>query len=426
MAAVLTVLLVGSGGREHALAWALSRAPSVGRLLVAPGNPGTAEIADNLPIRADDLDALVEAALANQADLVVVGPEAPLAAGLADRLVERNIAVFGPTRAAAELEWSKSFAKRFMRQHGIPTADYRVFDAPDAALSAARRTTYPLVVKADGLAAGKGVTVCATPEQAEAALRDAMLERAFGDAGRRVVLEQFLAGEEASVIALVDGQRLAPLPPARDYKRLGDGDQGPNTGGMGSFAPAPAVTPDLLAQVEREILRPAVDGLRAAGRPYRGALYAGLMLTADGPKVIEFNSRFGDPETQATLPLLEGDFAQCLLACARGELQTAPTVRPGSALCVTLAAAGYPAAPESGRAISGIQAARAAGALVFQAGTARQAGRLVTAGGRVLSVVGLGADLAQATERAYAAADLIRFEGRQLRRDLGARQMARA
>jgi phosphoribosylamine--glycine ligase len=421
----LTVLLVGSGGREHALAWAISRSPSAGRLLVAPGNPGTAEIAENLSLRADDLEGLVGAALEYRTDLVVVGPEAPLAAGLADRLVERGISVFGPTRAAAELEWSKAFAKRFMQAHDIPTADYRVFEDADDALEAVRRADCPLVVKADGLAAGKGVTVCATRDEAEAAVRAAMVEGAFGESGRRVVLEQRLVGEEASVIALVDGQRFALLPPARDYKRLAEGDQGPNTGGMGSHAPAARVTPDVLRRVEQEILRPTVDGLRSAGRPYRGALYAGLMLTVDGPKVIEFNSRFGDPETQATLPLLEGDFAASLLECARGELRSTPTARSGSALCLTLAAAGYPASPESGRAISGIQGARAAGALVFQAGTVRRAGRLVTAGGRVLSVVGLGADLAAATERAYAAADLIRFEGRQLRRDLGARHAAR-
>jgi phosphoribosylamine--glycine ligase len=423
--AALTVLLIGSGGREHALAWALSRSPSVGRLLVAPGNPGTAEIAENLPLRAEDLDGLLSAALEQRADLVVVGPEAPLAGGLADRLAERGLAVFGPTRAAAELEWSKAFAKRFMQEHGIPTADYQVFDDPDAALGAARRADYPLVVKADGLAAGKGVTVCETPQQAEQSIRAAMIEGAFGTSGRRIVLERFLVGVEASVIALVDGRRLALLPPARDYKRLGEGDAGPNTGGMGSYAPAKGVTPEVLARVEREILRPTVDGLRNSGRAYRGALYAGLMLTAEGPKVVEFNSRFGDPETQATVPLLGGDFAESLLACARGELKSAPEICAGSALCVTLAAAGYPTSPESGRGISGIQAARATGALVFQAGTARQAGRLVTAGGRVLSVVGRGADLTEATERAYAAAELIRFEGRQLRGDLGARHIAR-
>lgn len=421
-----SVLVVGSGAREHALAWALRRSPSVGALAVAPGNPGTAEIAENVPIKPDDLDGLIALARARRFDLVVVGPEAPLAAGLADRLLAEGLRVFGPTRAAAEVEWSKAFAKEFLRRQGIPTADYRTFADPSAALDYVATARYPLVVKADGLAAGKGVTVCVSRDQAERAVRAAMIEGVFGAAGRRVVIEEYLEGEEASVIALVDGERLAVLPPARDYKRLGEGDQGPNTGGMGSYAPAP-LAPDRLAEIERTILRPTVDGLRALGRPYRGALYAGLMLTPAGPQVLEFNSRFGDPEAQAILPLLTGDFAELLIACAEERLEPARVgVGPGAAVCVVLASEGYPGPSPLGRPIAGLAEAAASGALLFHAGTARRDSTIVTAGGRVLSVVGLGRDLAEATERAYAAAELVHFEGRQLRRDLGARARAAA
>ena len=416
----LSVLVVGSGAREHALIWALSRSPSVGALWAAPGNPGIAALADVVNLGATEVDAIADWAAACGIGLAVIGPEAPLALGLADLLRARGIRVFGPDRAAAELEWSKAFAKDFMRRHGIPTADHAVFVDCDAAEAFARRADYPLVVKADGLAAGKGVLICASPLEAEAAIRSVLAERAFGAAGDRIVIEEFLEGEELSLIALVDGERMAVLPPARDYKRLEDGDRGPNTGGRGCYAPVDDLSPALLGLVRETILAPTVAGLRAEGRPYRGALYAGLMLTARGPSVLEFNCRFGDPETQVILPLLEGDLAQALLDCAEGRLDPESIeAAPGAAACVVLAAEGYPQSPRRGDEIHGIDDAVREGALVFHAGTGLRDGHLVTDGGRVLSVVGMGFDVAEARERAYAAAGQIHFHGMQMRRDIG-------
>ena len=327
--------------------------------------------------------------------------------------------MFGPSRAAAELEWSKAFAKDFMRRHGIPTAPYGVFTEVEAAVDFIRTAGAPLVVKADGLAAGKGVLICATQAEAEDAVRSVLVDRAFQSAGERVVIEQFLEGEELSVIAVVDGERFAVLPPARDYKRLRDGDQGPNTGGMGSYAPVHDLDPDVMARVRESVLEPAVAGLRAEGRPYRGALYAGLMITREGPMALEFNCRFGDPETQVILPLLDLDLAELLLACAEGRLATESIATlPDVAVCVVLAAEGYPERPRAGDPIHSIEAALQTGAFVFHAGTGERDGRLITTGGRVLSVVGTGADLAAAATRAYAAAGIIQFDGMQLRRDV--------
>jgi phosphoribosylamine--glycine ligase len=349
----------------------------------------------------------------------VVGPEAPLALGLADVLIARGIPVFGPTQAAAELEWSKAFAKVFMGRHGIPTAPFGVFNEVDAALDFIRTANTPLVVKADGLAAGKGVLICESPAEAETAVRSVLVDRAYQAAGDRVVIEAFLQGEELSVIAVVDGERIAVLPPARDYKRLREGDVGPNTGGMGSYAPVQDLDPDLLSRVRETILEPAVAGLRAEGRPYCGALYAGLMLTPEGPMALEFNCRFGDPETQAILPLLDVDFVELLLSCVEGRLASGSVAtHSGAAVCVVLAADGYPERPRSGDAIDGLDAALQTGAHVFQAGTALREGQLVTNGGRVLSVVGTGADLDEATALAYTAVDMIRFDGKLLRRDV--------
>jgi phosphoribosylamine--glycine ligase len=343
----------------------------------------------------------------------------PLALGLADALEARGIPVFGPTRAAAELEWSKAFAKDFMRRHGIPTAPFGVFDDVDDALAYARVAAYPLVVKADGLAAGKGVVICQTPSEAAMAIRAALIEGAFGEAGKQVVIEAYLEGEELSVHALVDGEGLVILPPARDYKRLRDDNLGPNTGGMGSYAPVNDFPLDLLETVRDTILEPTIKGLRAEGRPFRGAFYAGLMLTRDGPMTLEFNCRFGDPETQVILPLLDGDLAEALRSCAAGRLDPdALAINSGAAVCVVLAAEGYPARPRQGDAIEGIGEALATGALVFHAGTASRDGELVTNGGRVLSVVGLGRDLEEAGARAYDAAELIQFAGKQMRRDI--------
>jgi phosphoribosylamine--glycine ligase len=414
-----SVLVVGSGAREHALVWALSRSPSVGEIWVAPGNPGIAALADTVDLPVTEVEAIADWAAAYRIGLVVVGPEAPLALGLADLLRARGIPVFGPNRAAAELEWSKAFAKDFMRRHGIPTAAYHVFTEAEAALEFARSADYPLVVKADGLAAGKGVLICASPAEAEAAIRSVLVERVYGAASERVVIEEFLNGEELSVIALVDGERIAMLPPARDYKRLKDGNRGPNTGGMGSYAPVNDLSAGLLREVRESILEPTVAGLRAEGRPYRGALYAGLMLTPSGPSVLEFNCRFGDPETQVIVPLLDGDVAELLLACAEGWLdpRLVRTV-PGAAVCVVLAAEGYPESPRRGDVILGIGGAAFSGAHVFHAGTSLRDGQLVTAGGRVLSVVATGFNLDQAVDRAYAAASLVDFPGKQMRHDI--------
>src|SRR5215213_4413246 len=365
-----SVLVVGSGAREHALVWALAQSPSVSEIWAAPGNPGIGTIAQSVGLPITDVAAIADWAKAQDIGLVVVGPEAPLALGLADLLAMRGIPVFGPSRAAAELEWSKAFAKDFMRRHGIPTAPYGVFTEIEAAVDFIRMAGGPLVIKADGLAAGKGVLICATQAEAEEAASSVLVDRAFQAAGDRIVIEHFLEGEELSVIAVVDGERFAVLPPARDYKRLRDGDQGPNTGGMGSYAPVNDLDPEIMARVRESVLEPAVAGLRAEGRPYRGALYAGLMLTAEGPMAIEFNCRFGDPETQVILPLLDLDLAELLLACAEGRLATESiATRPDVAVCVVLAAEGYPERPRVGDPIHGIERALQTGALVFHAGT---------------------------------------------------------
>jgi phosphoribosylamine--glycine ligase len=413
------VLVVGSGAREHALVWALAQSPSVSEVWAAPGNPGMTTHATLVDLAATDVEAIADWAASHQMGLVVIGPDAAVALGLADALQERDVPVFGPSRAAAELEWSKSFAKDFMARHGIPTAGYAVFDDAEQTLARVRNTTLPIVVKADGLAAGKGVIICQSREEAEAAVGAIMRDRAFGEAGDRVVIEECLAGDELSVFALIDGERYVLLPMARDYKRLKVGDEGPNTGGMGSFAPVTGIDAGVLEQVRKQVLEPTIAGLIAERRPYRGVLYVGFMLTSDGPKVLEFNCRFGDPETQVILPLLDVDLAALLLSCAEGHLEGAEIrTRPGSAVCVVLAASGYPERPRTGDAIAGIGAAQDAGALVFHAGTANRDGKLATNGGRVLSIVGVGADEVEATERAYGAADLIAFEGKQFRSDI--------
>jgi len=376
-------------------------------------------MAQTVSLAVMDVEAIADWAQAHEIGLVVVGPEAPLALGLADLLDARGIPVFGPSRVAAELEWSKAFAKDFMRRHGIPTAPYGVFTELEAAVDFIRTAGTPLVVKADGLAAGKGVVICETPAEAEDAVHSVLVDRTFQAAGDRVVIEAFLEGEELSVIAVVDGERIAVLPAARDYKRLRDGDVGPNTGGMGCYAPVNDLDPDLLACVKKRVLEPAVAGLRAEGRPYRGALYAGLMLTSAGPMALEFNCRFGDPETQVILPLLDLDLGELLLSCAEGRLSTERIeTRPGATVCVVLATKGYPERPRAGDPIHGIDDAIQNGALIFHAGTANCDGRLVTNGGRVLSVVGTGADLTAAAACAYSAADMIQFDGMQLRRDV--------
>jgi phosphoribosylamine--glycine ligase len=417
----MRILVVGSGGREHALAWKISQSPLVDELYCAPGNPGAERVARPVAVRADDVSGLVREARALSVDLVVVGPEAPLVAGLADALQAAGIPVFGPSAAAARIEGSKAFAKEVMASAGIPTAEHATFTDVDAALRHAGARGYRVVVKADGLAAGKGVVVPESPEDVERALRDMLVRRVHGEAGARVVVEERLEGREASVIALSDGERVLTLPAAQDHKRVRDGDRGPNTGGMGAFSPTAAVTPALLREIEERVLLPAIRELSRRGCPFRGALYAGLMLTREGPRVIEFNARLGDPETQPILMRLRGDLVPALLGAAGGDLsQAGLDVDPRAAVGVVLAAEGYPAKPVTGDAIEGIDAWEEPDVQVFHAGTARaQDGRLVSAGGRVLTVCALGEDVPAARERAYGALGRIRLRGGHYRSDIG-------
>jgi phosphoribosylamine--glycine ligase len=418
---VTDVLLVGGGGREHALAWKLAQSPGLGRMIAAPGNPGIAAHARCVPIKDTAIDELVALGQQERPDLVVVGPETPLALGLAGRLRAAGLAVFGGSAAAARLESSKAFAKDLMARHRIPTARFGTFEAAAAARAYCRELRAPLVVKADGLAAGKGVVVCRTLEEADAAVTQCLEARAFGDAGRTVVVEEFLEGEEASFFALSDGTAVLPLTAAQDHKTVWDGDRGPNTGGMGAYSPAPVIDARMQERVMAEIVRPTVAAMAAEGTPYTGVLFVGLMITREGPKVIEFNCRFGDPECQAILPRLEDDLLALLLAAATGKgLPPALSWSPRSSVCVVMTSAGYPGRYETGRVITGVEAAAGLdGVNVFHAGTALADGALVTAGGRVLGVQASGADVAGAIRTAYAAVERIRFDGAHYRRDIG-------
>ncbi|WP_205695995.1 phosphoribosylamine--glycine ligase [Conexibacter sp. SYSU D00693] len=417
----MKVLVVGAGGREHAIVRALNRSPQAPEVLCAPGNPGIAQDARCLDVPADDVDGLVKAALAETVDLVVVGPEAPLVLGLVDALRLHGLAAFGPRLNVAQLEGSKAFAKAVMEEAGVPTAAHRVVHSVADGLDAIGGR-YPTVVKFDGLAAGKGVVVAPDEATATQALREMLEDRAFGDGD--VLVEEFLDGEELSLFALCDGERAVPLVPAQDYKRIGDGDTGPNTGGMGAYAPVPGA-PDPHALCE-QVHQPVVDALKRRGTPFHGVLYAGLMLTADGVQVLEFNVRFGDPETQAVLPLLRSDLLDLLLRATRtGGLQGAQVdVAPGSAVTLVLASAGYPQSSSKGDVIDGLDAV-GEGVEVTHAGTAERDGAIVTNGGRVLNVTAIGEDPLHAREAAYAAADRITFEGRQLRRDIALRAVER-
>ncbi len=421
----MDVLVVGGGGREHALAWALSRSDRVRQIFVAPGNAGTAGIATNVPISDNDIPALVAFSQEQQIGLTVVGPEVPLAAGIVDAFQKAGLAIFGPTQAAAQLEASKAFAKDFMQRYHIPTAAYAAFEDYEAAVAYVREASRPLVVKADGLAAGKGVLMCQTAGEAISALSQIMNEGVFGAAGSQVVIEEWLQGPELSVLAFSDGHTVAVMPPARDHKRAYDHDQGPNTGGMGAYAPAPDSTPAFIETIRQTILQPAIDGMAADGSPYVGILYAGLMLTPDGPRALEFNCRFGDPETQVILPLLETDLVDIFTACIAGRLSTLDLRwKAGACATVVLASPGYPNSYPVNLPISGLEsAANEADVIVFHAGTGDQNGQVVTTGGRVLAVSGIGADLPAALSRSYAAIEQIQFEGMHYRRDIGQSQV---
>jgi len=415
------VLLVGGGGREHALAWKLAQSPGLGRMIAGPGNPGIAAHARCVPVKDTAIDDLVALAQQERPDLVVVGPEVPLALGLADRMRAAGFAVFGGSAAAARLESSKAFAKELMARHRIPTARFGTFREAVAARAFCRELGAPLVVKADGLAAGKGVLICRSLGEADAALAQCLEARAFGDSGLTVVVEEFLQGEEASFFALSDGTTALPLAAAQDHKTVWDGDRGPNTGGMGAYSPAPVMDAAMEARVMAEIVRPTIAAMAAEGAPYTGVLFVGLMITREGPKVIEFNCRFGDPECQALLPRLQEDLLALLLAAATGKgLPPSLAWSPRASVCVVMTSAGYPGRYDTGTAITGLEAA---GALpdvtVFHAGTARAGGGLVTAGGRVLGVQALGDDVAAAIRTAYAAVERIRFDGAHYRRDIG-------
>lgn len=421
----LRILVVGGGGREHAIVWKLAQSPLVEKIYCAPGNPGIAQLAECVDISPFHVPALLHFARASRIDMTVVGPEAMLVEGIVDNFETQGLAIFGPSQAAAEIEGSKVFAKEFMQRHGIPTAGFRVFEQADAAREYLAGCPIPIVVKADGLAAGKGAIVAKSREESFAAIDAMFTQRVFGDAGRRVVIEEFMPGEEVSVLCLTDGENFITLPPAQDHKAVYDGDQGPNTGGMGAYAPAPLLHHALLQQVEREILQPTIQGLAKEGRRYRGVLYAGLMITADGPKVVEFNCRFGDPEAQVILPLLKTDLAELMWRTINGSLPTIEETEASAwALTVVMASAGYPGNYEKGKAIAGLQQVQDANVLVFHSGTARDAERrLVTNGGRVLAVTGLGNTFEQAHDRAYAGVSRISFAGAHYRSDIGAKAM---
>lgn len=420
----MKLLVVGGGAREHALAWKLAGEDGVREVVCAPGNAGIAVQTRCVPLDASDPDAVLAAAAREDADLTVIGPELPLAGGVADLFATAGRPLFGPARAAARLESSKAFAKEFMRRHRIPTARFRVCDTEPEAIAAVAGGAFgfPVVVKADGLAAGKGVTVAPDRAAAEAAVRAAMTGGRFGSAGARLVIEECLAGDEASFFVLCDGRRGVALPAAQDYKRAFDGDAGPNTGGMGALAPSPLVTEALADRVTAEIVQPVLDGLRAEGCEYRGVLYVGLMLTRAGPQVIEFNVRFGDPEAQVVLPMIESDLAPVLLAAAAGDLGSASWRVAGDPhVGVVVASGGYPGACETGFVIDGLEAAAAVpGVVVFHAGTSVRGGKLVTSGGRVLTVVGRGRTFDEARTRAYEAVGHVAFPGKRVRTDVGA------
>jgi len=418
----MKILVVGGGGREHALCSSLRKSPAVQELYCAPGNPGIAEVADCLPVSAGEIVELADLAEKLRIDLTVVGPELPLSLGIVDDFGKRGLPIFGPSLLATQIESSKVFAKEFFRRHGIPTAEAHICATADEAHAALKKVGYPAVLKADGLAGGKGVMTVETREDAERAIPLFFEDRVFGSAGDRILVEEFLHGTEVSFLTVCDGETVAPLPTARDYKKVYEGDRGPNTGGMGGHSPAGGLDAATSSRVLKEILWPTLKGLAADGRRFNGVLYAGLMLTDDGPKVLEFNARFGDPETEVILPRVTSDLATILSASLRTELdQLEPIeVKPEACVGVVLCAAGYPGHHDKGKAVTGLsEAARMPGVEVFHAGTTRDGDRLVTAGGRVLVVTALGPTISEAAARAYEASDRIQFDGKHVRRDIG-------
>jgi phosphoribosylamine--glycine ligase len=423
---LLKVMVIGSGGREHALTWKLAQSPLVSKVFCCPGNGGTSEIAENITIDPDDLNAMADFAVTEKIGLTVVEQDAYLAKGIVDLFQGRGLTIYGPTRAAAQLEWSKAFAKSFMKRHGIPTAHFEVFGDPLLAKQYLKEMGVPVVVKADGLAAGKGVIVAADLDTALQAVDQIMTSRVFGDSGAKVVIEEYLEGEEVSLLAFCDGKSAVPMLPAQDHKRIGDNDTGPNTGGMGAYAPATVLTPDLAERVIRDILNPTIQAMQAEGHPFTGTLYLGLMLTSNGPKVIEYNVRFGDPETQVILPLLDSDLAQIFMDAIQGKLEPGLVrwKKEAVAACVVAASQGYPGRFTAGKLISGLK--RIHDSLIFHAGTQlRGDGDLITAGGRVLNLVHLGNDIAEAVAGAYRDIQQVQFEGIYYRKDIAWRELKR-
>lgn len=414
----MKVLVIGSGGREHALLWKLSQSPSVTDVYIVPGNDGMSDVASLIPIKGND--DIIDFARLMQVDLTVAGPETVLTEGLADEFEKRGMAFFGPSKAAARIEGSKGFAKALMKKYGIPTAAYETFDDEEKAIAYLKANdTYPIVIKADGLASGKGVIIAQSEEEAIDTVKDMLEGHTFSGAGRSVVIEEFMEGEEASMLCFCDGTNVVPMISAQDHKRIFDFDKGPNTGGMGAYAPAPVMTKEMCEEVNVRILRPIVAAMKKEGYPFKGCLYAGLMITSEGPKVVEFNCRFGDPETEAVLPLFDGDLARVMLDCVHGTLSDEAVVwKKACAVDVVLASEGYPASHSSGEVISGIEDAKKAGCLVFHAGTVKKNGQYVVNGGRVLNVVALADTLAEAKAKAYEGVSRISWRGMQYRHDI--------
>jgi len=416
------IFVVGSGGREHVLVWKINQNPQVRKIFCAPGNGGIAELAECVDIKADDIDGLVNFAKSQEVDLTVVGPEAPLAAGIVDTFEKEGLKIFGPNKKAAQLEASKTFAKEFMQTWDIPTAAFETFSDIEEAKALLDQVEYPIVIKADGLAAGKGVFIPENKEQAEDALNQIMNQKIFKEAGNQVVIEECLKGEEASILAISDGENYVILDSSQDHKRIFDDDLGPNTGGMGAYSPAPIVTQSIMKLIEAYIIKPAIEGMKEEGMPFKGVLYAGLMITVDGPKVLEFNVRFGDPETQAVLPRMRNDLVDIMLASCEGRLHDIQLDwDPRSCVCVVMSSGGYPAEYEKGKVITGLETQSKTDAIVFHAGTKKEGNTIVTSGGRVLGVTSLGNSIEEAIHKAYEQVDKIKFDRCFFRRDIGSK-----